>query len=419
MKIKQYLISLLVASTSLTFTQVVNAQECPPLKSDTTKVLVTDNRAELRSKEDIKKNRSTTDRPQILQGNNLETIDIKDISSIIKNGTECWYKVQYPGRTGEYWIEKSNIENNVLDFGNVNNQQEPPEPPPINTSSTAKDTSQSDRAVSRNRLNVFVGLILILSFLNLFFLIFVIGLPERKKRATLKQSIKKLDDELEENKKELKNINQHLLNMKANSSYAEQQLVKEINTIVNEVRSLAVILREQQFQANQPKYEPDIDIIAIPIRDHSMSNISISGENLLGSDRTKIDDKLPNQLSTLINGFNQGNTDYFSNERFMFFKPTSATNLGSQGVGMDAKSKIEFQQITDNVNQASYIGFRLSDNNTYLIPNLFTTKWKQVISNDENKIFELHGSNYILVEPAIIEAIGNDIWRLVKPGKFD
>ncbi|AIE73990.1 MULTISPECIES: tol-pal system YbgF family protein [unclassified Synechocystis] len=127
----------------------------------------------------------------------------------------------------------------------------------------------------------------------------------------------------------------------------------------------------------------------------------------------------PILFSAILENFNIGNTDYFQSDNFFFLNLTAATRLGIQGVGIDVKPIVEFQKIIDNTDPALYIGFHLDDNCTYLIPNLLISKWKQVISNNENKIFELHGSNYTLVEPAVIEAIGNDIWRLVKPGKFD
>ncbi|QUS59574.1 hypothetical protein IQE94_11500 [Synechocystis sp. PCC 7339] len=124
-------------------------------------------------------------------------------------------------------------------------------------------------------------------------------------------------------------------------------------------------------------------------------------------------------LSIIVENFNKGNESHFNNDLFFFLKPTSATNLGSQGVDINASAKVEFERASDNTAQASYIGFKLNDQNTYIVPNLFNKRWKQVITNDENKIFEWYDSSYVLAEPAMIENTGNDIWRLVKSGRFD
>ncbi|MBD2652488.1 hypothetical protein H6G45_03040 [Synechocystis sp. FACHB-383] len=124
-------------------------------------------------------------------------------------------------------------------------------------------------------------------------------------------------------------------------------------------------------------------------------------------------------LSIIVENFNKGHESHFNNDLFFFLKPTSATNLGSQGVDINASAKVEFERASDNTAQASYIGFKLDDQNTYIVPNLFNKRWKQVITNDDNKIFEWYDSSYVLVEPAMIENTGNDIWRLIKSGRFD
>lgn len=133
----------------------------------------------------------------------------------------------------------------------------------------------------------------------------------------------------------------------------------------------------------------------------------------------KVEISSSDTLSIIVENFNRGNESHFNNDLFFFLKPTSATNLGSQGVDINASAKVEFERASDNTSQASYIGFKLDDQKTYVVPNLFNKRWKQVISNDENKIFEWCDSSYVLVEPAMIENTGNDIWRLIKSGRFD
>lgn len=127
-----------------------------------------------------------------------------------------------------------------------------------------------------------------------------------------------------------------------------------------------------------------------------------------------------NELKELIKNFNLFNIEYFNNSRFFFLKLSSGINSANEGfsLSLDGKLKIDFQKIEGNSSQASYLGFIVDDKEIYLIPNLFNNRWKQVLSNDENKIFQLDGSSYSLVEPAMIESIGNDIWRLEKSGKF-
>ncbi len=123
-------------------------------------------------------------------------------------------------------------------------------------------------------------------------------------------------------------------------------------------------------------------------------------------------------IKIIVENFNLGTQNYFDDDRFFFLRLTSATNLGSQGVDINALSKVEFQKVVENTAQASYIGFAIDYQHSYLIPNIFNGRWKQIISNDENKIFQSNDLSYTLIEPAVIETIGNNIWRLVQPGRF-
>jgi hypothetical protein len=148
-----------------------------------------------------------------------------------------------------------------------------------------------------------------------------------------------------------------------------------------------------------------------------MSSEFIPRRSLWEVNPIQTDSDLQTQLSNVITNFNQGNVDYFSDEKFIFLTPTPATSLGSQGVGIDARSQVEFQQVTENINQASYLAFITEENKTYLIPNILNNSWKQIIVKDENKIFE-HSDSKILLKPAIIESVNNNIWRLKKPGEF-
>ncbi|AIE73991.1 MULTISPECIES: hypothetical protein [unclassified Synechocystis] len=266
----------------------------------------------------------------------------------------------------------------------------------------------------------------VLITLNLFLvLLFGIGFLAWWK-FYLVRKIKFIEKELKDTTTKISTVADQLQGIKANSDYGKQQMVNKICSDLKTVESsinagilhIKEFLNKQQSQNKISDSQHEFKHKNLELFDPTSSPIKNQinqGENILFSEDINSEDS--SFLTKVIESFNRNNIEYFYSDAFIFLQPTFATNVGSIGVGIDARSKVEFQQVTEDTKQASYLAFTIGNIKTYLIPNILSNSWKQIIAKDENKIFEYTNST-TLIKPAIIESVNNDIWRLKKPGKF-
>ena len=231
----------------------------------------------------------------------------------------------------------------------------------------------------------------------------------------------KIESKSKNNKKELGDIKREISHLKGISENISVSNLPKIFNAINDLNSSLQAIQQTKivderlfteltneikyFRQNNQGYPKPI------VSSHHQSNFN----NLHEVESLQ---RHQNEIDEIINNFNNSNNSYFENSKFFFLKPTSATSLGSEGVGINAMSIVEFEEITENTAKSSYIGFSLQDQKTYLIPNLLNNRWKQILQSDENKIFDVDSSNFLLVDAATIEGSRNGIWRLEKSGKF-
>lgn len=231
----------------------------------------------------------------------------------------------------------------------------------------------------------------------------------------------KIEAKSKKDRREISDIKKEINYLKSiNESISTNSMPRIFNALNDFNSNLQKIQQNKMIDENLFKeLINEIKYLRQNNQDYPQANIS-SHPQYRSNDFDKIEllQQNQNEIDDIIRNFNNSNILYFENPRFFFLKPTSATSLGSEGVGMNAMSIVEFEEVTENSSKSSYIGFSLEDQTTYLIPNLFNGRWKQILQSDENKIFDVNGSDFILVNAAIIEGSRNGIWRLEKSGKF-
>jgi hypothetical protein len=419
MKTKKTLFYTLTGYIVVNVATVVNAQNCPQLKPDTNQIKVTSDAATLRKEADIKSIKG----PSIQTGDKLNPLLIESKDSVVSKNQECWYKVESPKDNQPYWIEKQGIIQDV--FQSIQATSSPIPAIKQQIPNTISETRDSNAKISANKNRTLADYLSILLPINLLVTIFSTAFLwwlTNEKFNKLKQDIIK-------NRSGLKSIQDKIIEetsrLKNHSDQNTQQIVNKTTSGINQLSSLIAentqISRTDNRSSSygsiaQNPQQNDLQDWSYPdnTQNVELSNPSqFSGARQINSHEPNSSNANSSLLLGIIECFNKNNVEYFNNDGFILLAPVSTGSLGNDG-----KTKINFQKAEGNFSQAPYLGLTTDGNKTYLIPNLHNGRWKQLVLNNEDKIFEFTDQSLILSEPAELVSIGDGVWRLESPVKF-
>ncbi|MFN9173599.1 MAG: hypothetical protein ACK58N_03540 [Synechocystis sp.] len=431
MKIKKTLFYTLTGYVALNLASAVNAKECPQLKPDVSQVEIADNTATLRNETDLDNGKETKDRPTIVKGNKLTAINPGQDNSIKSKDNECWYKVESPDNNKQaYWIEQQDIVQTVFQASQTGPASTTAsEPVNLQASNQVNENNNAEIPAGKNGKSLNYSLILltinlIFTILSTAFLWWFINEKNKKIKQdiiTNRSGLKSIQDKVIEESSRLKSHNDHntqqIINKTTSRINQLSSLITEnTKTFRNDTQSLSYGSSHQnspqQYDSQDWTYPDNTQNAEL----FNPGQFSESGQaNPNEQNRAHSTSGL---LTGIIECFNKNNVKYFNNDGFILLAPISASSLGNDGISIDAKTKINFQKIEGNPSQAPYLGFTTDGYKTYLIPNLFNGRWKQLVLNNEDKIFEFTNQSLILVQPAELVGIGDGVWRLESPVKF-